>query len=67
MTEQNRLETIREISLRTGKPFKDVMEVYTKFNQETYFSSYQSGTMHLIYTPTLEEEVARKTEEFCRK
>jgi hypothetical protein len=23
--------------------------------------------MHLIYTPTLEEEVARKTEEFCRK
>jgi len=66
MTEQTRLEEIRGISLRTGKPFNEVMEAYTKFNQEIYFSKFQSGTMHLIYTPSLEEEVAKKTEEACK-
>lgn len=67
MTMESRLEKIRAIAVRTGKTFEEVMEVYTKHNQEVYFSSFKAGESHLIYTPCLEEKVAELTEQECKK
>ncbi len=63
----SRLEKIRAIAVRTGKTFEEVMEVYTKHNQEVYLSSFKAGESHLIYTPCLEEKVAELTEQECKK
>jgi hypothetical protein len=43
------------------------MSIYTKYNQEIYFSSFKAGESHLIYTPCLEEKVAELTEQECKK
>jgi len=67
MTMESRLEKIRAIAVRTGKTFEDVMSIYTKYNQEIYFSSFKAGESHLIYTPCLEEKVAELTEQECKK
>lgn len=67
MTNISRLETIREIALKTGKPFEYVMQKYTETNSEVYFSNSKIGVPHQIYTPRLEELVAKKTLEECEK
>ena len=67
MTYQSRLETIREISLKTGKQFEEVMTIYTKIDSEIYLMNYRSGKPHQIYTPALDEEIAKLTEEECEK
>jgi hypothetical protein len=67
MTYQSRLETIREIAIKTGKPFKDVMEIYTRFNQKIYFEQFDKGLPFLLYQPDLEEKIAKLTEEECLK
>jgi hypothetical protein len=62
---KSRLETIREISLKTGKTFDEVQTVYTKVNSEVYFDNYKQGYRFQIYHPVLEEKVAKKTLEEC--
>jgi hypothetical protein len=62
-----RLYIIKDISINTGKTFEEVMSIYTKYNQEIYFSSFKAGETHLIYTPCLEEKVAELTEQECKK
>lgn len=63
----SRMETIREIAIKSGKPFEYVMEVYTKHNSDVYFKNCKAGVMHLLYTPDLEKKVAELTEEECMK
>lgn len=65
MTYQSRLEIIREIAIKTGRPFKDVMDIYTRLNQEVYLRAFDSGQSYQLYEPSLEEKVAQLTEEEC--
>ena len=63
----NRLETIREISVNTGKPFEEVMQIYTKIDAKIYLMNYNAGKPHQLYNPTIEEEIAKLTEQECMK
>jgi hypothetical protein len=67
MSYQSRLEIIREIAINTGKPFKDVMEIYTRLSQAVYLENFDKGLPYQLYTPSLEEKVAQLTEEECMK
>jgi hypothetical protein len=67
MTYQSRLEIIREIAIKTGKPFKDVMEIYTRLNNKIYLEAFDTGQPCQLYQPTLEEKIAKLTEEECLK
>ena len=66
-TKMNRLEQIREISLNTGKPFNEVMTIYTKIDSEVYCMNCRLNKPHQLYNPIIEDEIAKLVEEECLK
>jgi len=63
----NRLETIRDIAISTGKPFEEVMTIYTKIDSEIYCLNCRLQKPHQLYNPIIEDEIAKLVEEECLK
>jgi hypothetical protein len=63
----NRLETIRDIAISTGRQFDEVMTVYTKIDSEIYCMNCRLNKPHQLYNPVVEEEIAKLVEEECLK
>ena len=63
----NLLETIREIAISTGKPFEEVMTIYTKIDSEIYCLNCRLQKPHQLYNPIIEDEIAKLVEEECLK
>jgi len=51
----NRVDTIRELSLRNELPFVKVLEIYSRFNSKIYANHLKKGGKFLLYNPELEK------------
>jgi hypothetical protein len=62
----NKLEAIREIAIKTEKPFYDVMNIYTKASTKVYVRNFREERGLPYGHPSLEQKTLNMTERYFK-